>query len=47
MMGKFSCQPVNVNIIQIYLTSSEAENEEIETCYAQLEQIVITLPNRK
>lgn len=46
-MVKLSCYPGNVNIIQVYDPTSEAEGKEIETCCAQSEQIMNNLTHRE
>ena len=42
MIVKFKCQPVNINIIQVYATTSDAPDEDIQLFYEDLNKAFST-----
>src|SRR5207245_8643834 len=42
---KLQAEPVDIVLVQVYMPTSEHDDEEIETMYEQLDDIIITLTN--
>lgn len=47
IMIRLRSNPTNINIIQVYLPTTDARDENVDEMYSQLEQLLDTLPNRE